>query len=136
MPDNQSDAIQRRMRQNLYPTEDSYFKQNPQVAGMAAEDNKVILNPYSQLSAQQKDAVALNEYSRIYMRENKIDPAFDLTPEQQKSFQTINQGKPYGSDLDIKHTILARIISGDPSVGKPTPDQIKWANQIKQGMNR
>jgi hypothetical protein len=33
-----------------YAGELDYFKNNPSVAGMATEDNKVILNPYSRLT--------------------------------------------------------------------------------------
>ena len=44
-----------------YPSEMNYFKQNPLVGGMATEDNKIILNPYSGLTRQQNNAIKQNE---------------------------------------------------------------------------
>jgi len=35
------------IRDKLYPGEDTYFKTNPHVSGMMAEDNRIIINPYS-----------------------------------------------------------------------------------------
>ena len=35
------------VRKDLYAGEDKYFKNNPHVAGMAAEDDKIIINPWN-----------------------------------------------------------------------------------------
>lgn len=107
-----------------YPTERGYFVRNPHVAGMAAEDGQIVLNPFSQLGPSQREAVAKNEAVRLWLRNNQVDPDFELTPEQQQRF-----GR-YGSPLDIKHTILGRILSGDPSAGTITPRQQLWADRI------
>jgi len=108
-----------------------YFKKNPNVSGMAAEDNRIILNPYSGLSDEQMNAVARNEATRLYLREEEVVPDFKLTDEQTKKF------KEYSSDLtDIKHTILGRILTNDPSVGEITPEQKNWAKWLKTQLEK
>ena len=70
-----------------YEGEVKYFRQNPTVAGMATEDNKVILNPYSGLNNAQKKAVAMNEAVRVLMKnESSLKPNFALTEEQKYFF--------------------------------------------------
>ena len=112
-----------------------YFKSNPNVSGMAAEDNKVILNPYSKLSKSEKDAVALNEYGRIIMRTNpNFAPNFKLT-DQQAKFLGSNTYKD-APEQDRLATIAARLLSGDPSAGTPTIDQLKFVNSLKEHINK
>jgi hypothetical protein len=104
----------------LYSGEDSYFKANPQTAGMATDDNYVILNPYSNLSPQQLSNVQANEAARLYMREFGT-PNVSLTNEQQSNLAGTNY-----KDADEearKATILARILSKDSSGGIPTLEQ-------------
>ena len=117
------------LRDQLFPGEDEYFKSNPHVAGMAAEDNKVILNPYSKISDKEKEAVLRNEAARVHMRSGLMPkPNYDLTPDQAEAFKTYGNG-----DADaIKQTIAARIFSGDPSAKTPTAAQIEYVNQLKQ----
>lgn len=111
-----------------------YFKQNPTVSGMATDDNRVILNPYSKLTEQEKKAVALNETARIKMRTTpELKPNFDLTPEQTK-FLDSNTYKQ-ASDEDRKATIAARILSGDPSAGTPTDQQLQFVETLKGSMS-
>jgi hypothetical protein len=112
-----------------------YFKSNPTVSGMAADDNKVILNPYSKLSKAEKDAVALNEYGRIIMRTNpNFAPNFKLTEEQTK-FLGSNTYKD-APEQDRLATIAARLLSGDPSAGTPTIDQLKFVNSLQEFLNK
>jgi hypothetical protein len=112
-----------------------YFKSNPTVTGMAADDNKVILNPYSKLSKAEKDAVALNEYGRIIMRTNpNFAPNFKLTDEQTK-FLGSNTYKD-APEQDRMATIAARLLSGDPSAGTPTIDQLKFVNSLQEFLNK
>jgi hypothetical protein len=111
-----------------------YFKNNPTVAGMATDDNRVIINPYSKLSAEEKQAVALNETARVKMRTTpELKPNFDLTPEQTK-FLDSNIYKQ-ASDEDRKATIAARILSGDPSAGTPTDQQRQFVETLKGSMS-
>ena len=112
-----------------------YFKSNPTVSGMAADDNKVILNPYSKLSKAEKDAVALNEYGRIIMRTNpNFAPNFKLTDEQTK-FLGSNTYKD-APEQDRLATIAARLLSGDPSAGTPTIDQLKFVNSLQEYLKK
>lgn len=110
-----------------YGSEDEFFKKNPTVAGMAAEDDRIILNPYSKLSASEKAAVAKNEAYRIYMRQKDVNPSFKVTQDQMSMFT----GTAYAKDeKSMKQTIIARILSGDPSA-KATPEQIAEADKIR-----
>ena len=112
-----------------------YFKSNPNVTGMAADDNKIILNPYSKLTKAQQDGVALNEYSRIIMRTNpNFAPNFKLTDEQTK-FLGGNVYKD-APEQDRMATIAARLLSNDPSAGTPTIDQLKFVNSLKEHINK
>jgi hypothetical protein len=113
----------------------AYFKSNPNVTGMAADDNRIILNPYSKLSKAQQDGVALNEYSRIIMRTNpQFAPNFVLSDEQTK-FLDSNTYKD-APEQDRMATIAARLLSGDPSAGTPTIDQLKFVNSLKEHINK
>ena len=106
-----------------FESELEFFKKNKKVGGMATEDGKVILNPFSSLSQTEKEAVALNESARLYIR--KIGaPSFSITNDQKKKFNE------YGSEDDVKSTIAARILSDDPSVSDATDEQIKYVNRF------
>jgi len=121
-------------RKELYPGEDEFFKAHPEVGGMAAEDNKVIMNPYSPLNDDQKNAVRLNETSRLWMRNSNESerPKMRLRRSQKKAFNTMQNGDPYSQNpQDIKETIIARIISNDASAGKTTHKQRKYAERLK-----
>lgn len=116
---------------NPYPSEDDYFKSNPSVAGMAAEDNQVVLNPYTGLTPQQQFAVYENELARIKMRSGGFKPDFNLTP-QQNQFLDSNTYATAGQD-DRRATIAARLFSGDSSAGQPTSEQLRFVqNKLMQ----
>ena len=117
------------IRTQLYPGEDDYFRKNPHVAGMAAEDDKIIMNPYSKLSDVEKQAVMVNEAARVHMRRNFDAPTFTLTPEQEQMFRTYSS-----NPVDIRSTLAARILSGDPSAGKATPEQIEYVKRLRKFM--
>lgn len=118
---------------DMYGTRDpeegelDFFKKKPEVAGMATEDNKIILNPFSKNSPEEQQAVAQNEALRLFMKQEGIDPDFELTDEQKEFFK----GTAYDKDpVAAKQTILARILTGDPSAKKVTPEQIKAAQEL------
>jgi hypothetical protein len=114
-----------------YPSEVKYFKDNPKVAGMATEDGRVILNPFTGLSLKEYQAVATNESARLLIKkEDKLKPDFKLTDYQTQflDFSTYR----YASEEDRKATIAARILSGDPSAGVPTPEQLIYVETLKQ----
>jgi hypothetical protein len=112
-----------------YAGELEYFKKNSNVAGMATEDNKVILNPYSNLKPEQYQSVAVNEASRIVMRRPEFKPDFELT-NQQKAFLDTTTYKS-ASEEERKATIAARILSDDPSSGVPTAQQNLFVNFLR-----
>ena len=108
--------------------EDKFFKGRPEVGGMAAEDGKIILNPYSPLKEQEKMQVAKNEAIRLWMRDNKTKIPFDITKDQSKAFSETE----YGSNPQaLKETIVARILTGDKSA-IATPEQQSFANNIME----
>lgn len=111
-----------------YESELSYFKKNPNVAGMATEDERVIFNPYSHVHPKNSDNIYKNEAARIHIRKSKNKPKFKITPEQHESF------KDYGEEQDIRDTIAARILSGDESAGNFTPEQKEYADMLNNEM--
>lgn len=113
-------------QRGLYPGEDQYLKANPHVGGMAAEDDQIIVSPYSTLSATEKNAVARNEAMRVLMRTGQVPaPTFDLTPEQGLRFGG------YSPEMqDRRETVAARMFSGDPSAGAPSMDQVNYRNML------
>jgi len=118
------------LRPDLHPGEDEYFRKNPHVAGMAAEDDRIIMNPYSKLKDAEKQAVMLNEAARVHMRRGTMQPPrFALTPEQESAF-----AKYSDNPVDRASTIAARILSGDPSALKPTPEQQDYVQQLRKFM--
>jgi hypothetical protein len=109
------------IRRDLYPGENNYFAQNPQVAGMAAETGDVILNPHSSPDVN-RDAVAKNESLRLLLRDLGMTPDFPLTDQQRGAFR----GTAYqGQEGPMRETIAARIYSGDKSA-YATPEQTDW----------
>ena len=116
-----------KIREQLYPGEESYFRANPHVSGMAAETGDIILNPHSPADVN-RNSVARNEALRLHLREQNIKPDFALTDEQRQGFA----GTPYGNDEDaLRATIAGRIYSGDPSA-RATPEQRAWVDQLTQ----
>jgi hypothetical protein len=111
-----------------YPGELDYFRANPHVAGMAAEDDRVILNPYSRNTSQEQEAVRRNEAARIWMRNNPhLAPSFGMTAGQQNFFK----GSAYENNLQpMRETLAARLLTGDPSAGQPTRAQNGYVQNV------
>ena len=108
-------------------SERKFFLSNPQVGGYAAPDNSIVLNPFSSLLPKEQESVAQNEGLRIALRKYpELQPKFELTPEQQKQFSS------YSKDpQDVKNTVFARIVTGDPSA-KATKEQTVYANLLHE----
>ena len=121
-----------KVRNNLFPKELDYFLNNRHVTGMAAEDGNIIFNPYANDDVN-FDSVGRNEAARLWLRENKVIPEFNVTDEQRASFRGTNYEK---DDVALKHTIMSRIISGDPSAGKITPSQKQWSDWLLDNLNK
>lgn len=109
--------------------EDEFFKYSPHVTGYATDDHYIVMNPYSIINEQEKSAVRLNEATRLFLRAKKIKPQFALTPDQLTTFSEYSH-----DENDIKHTIAARILSGDPSVGIPTNEQMEFVKKLRKEM--
>ncbi len=120
--------MERSLLREPYESELKYFKKNPQVAGMATEDERVIFNPYSSVHPEHSDSIYQNEASRIFMRKSKNRPKFKLTNQQKKTF------KDYGDEQDIRETIAARILSGDESSGEATSEQKDYVESLRNEM--
>ena len=121
------------VRTKLYPGEIEFFKKNLNTTGMAADDNSVILNPYSKLNDESKQSVIRNETARIFMRTNEFYPQFDLTPEQKETFKEYPKYTK-GNNRSVKETIAARALSGDSSAGILTPEQQQFVESLRYFM--
>jgi hypothetical protein len=116
-----------------------YFKKNPNVAGMAIGaglngydgERRVVVNPYAKLTPEGRKGLIENERIRHFMDETKPQLKFEPTGEQIKSFSGTEYGKPENLDK-LKQTIVARILTGDSSVGNVTPEQQMAAESIGQ----
>lgn len=114
------DAVYGYTVRSPYPGEDAFFKRNPSVGGMAAEDGQITLNPYSPLSPEERQAVARNEAIRLHQRDLGVRYTFPLTRHQRQSMA----GTAYSANDDAaRETIVARALTGDPSAGDLTDDQ-------------
>ena len=111
-----------------WPAEIDFFRAHPNVAGMATEDGRVVLSPFSQLTDSQQAAVALNEAARVFMERESLIPCFDLTPAQAIAFAN------YGPIEAQRATIAARLLSGDPSATSPTEQQIAFVRTLAKAM--
>ena len=110
-----------------------YFRANPHVAGMAGEDSSIVLNPFSPNTPEQQQLVAQNEAVRLWLRKNKVEPKFPVTPDQFASFKGTEYGKPENID-HLRQTLIARMMTGDPSAGGVTGDQRAFAENIAKRM--
>ena len=110
--------------------EAAWFHANPDVAGFAADDGSVVLNPYLRLSPRQLRSVLLNEATRIVLRcRRRASPAFFLNLWQRARFAD------YGTEIDRGHTVVARLVARDPSAGVPTAAQSRLVRRIRRSMN-
>ena len=112
-------------------SEMTFFRQNPSVAGYAAPDGNVVLNPLTTLTRMERQSVIRNETARILMRRSKeLTPLFDLTPEQGRAFAT------YGPLQQQRETIAARLVAGDPSALEPSLAQLQFVQRLLQALEK
>ncbi len=112
--------------------EGDYLRANPNVSGMAVPgDGVIVLNPHSRLSGSERALVALNEAARLHQMDNGMIHSFALTPAQQSFFD----GTPYATRPQMaRHTVVARMLSGDPSAAPYTPEQRSAASGVLAGL--
>ncbi len=111
-----------------------FFTENPTVGGMADFDSgTVVINPFKQWKPEERNSILTNESMRLFMRHNNVKPAFKLTEEQTNLFRNnrTNNGSDYiDNPSELQETIITRILSGDPSSGKATEEQIGIAEAL------
>lgn len=107
--------------------EERWFRVNQNISGYASDDGCIVTNPFTVLSEKELEGVCINEAIRLFMREHEINPKIELTQLQSDSFK----GTAYEGMSDAaRQTIIARIISGDPSALDCTAHQKKVADEI------
>mgnify|MGYP003148972571 CR=1 FL=1 len=129
------DNIKISIRDSLFPGEDSYYKENPHVAGMyVKETDDITINPYRDpsLSPAEREGLIRLETFRGAMSRDKIVPSFELTKKQTDWLREVKY--PEGA---WKETIASRIVAGDPTAGggdwkDVTEDQKRW---VKDTLN-
>ena len=111
-----------------YESENNFFSSAPHVAGYASPDGAVVLNPYSTIGDAGRRSVAINEGVRQQLRgmPDGIRPNVELTQAQRQSFLGSYSPNPQ----DISDTVIARILSADPSVGEISPEQYAQASVV------
>ena len=93
----------------------------------------MVLNPFSTLSPEEKEAVYRNESARIFMR---LDPSARPTRESfplttaQKNMPYPAYDPPYDPQQSLRETIAARMLSGDPSAGDSTQEQRRFIDEL------
>ena len=112
-----------------YPSESQFFTQSPHVAGMAAEDGRIVMNPnMAQRPRSEYEAVARNEALRSLFRANQIPrPNFELSDSQRAAF-----GRYSEDPQDIRETLVARWLTNDPSGGYPEKRNVNYLTQLMQ----
>tara|TARA_B100000287_G_C20602178_1_gene768563 strand:- start:1032 stop:1442 length:411 start_codon:yes stop_codon:yes gene_type:complete len=106
-------------------------QENKMVGGMADfETGTFILNPFRQWkSPEEKESVMANEALRLFMRSRNLNPVFELTDEQ-KQMPWLTGSSYKDDDKAVRETIISRLLSGDPSSGSPTKEQIGFAESV------
>jgi hypothetical protein len=103
-----------------------------QVPGYAADDGNVVFAPIP-MTGVNFDAVGQNEAARQFMRAQNFSE--NQLPVLSDSQRDALSGTSYSdaSPIDRRSTILARIFSGDPSGGTPTPEQRNFIENNLRG---
>ena len=113
------------------PTESEvqFFEQNTNVSGMGADDKTVVLNPIAKMAPNAFAAVLKNERVRLFLDESKLNPPITISDKQREIAKS--WGGPYSSDDSLlRKTIIARILSGDLSLGPYDASQLEWARRL------
>ena len=120
-----------------YPSEMEFFRQNPHIGGYAADDDRVVVNPYNRLSPVENEALIRNESARIFMRRNysarPTAESFPLTEEQRGYAYPVAQ-PPMLPEAALRETMAARVLTGDPGAGQTTPQQARFAEELAARM--
>ena len=126
------------LRRDPSASEASFFKKNPEVSGFASEDGMIVLNPHRKFTDEEEMSLLVNKASRLAIRRAPRSLAFPITQQQQGMFNDFAaRGVPgERSGQDIRETILARLVAGDPSAGIPNKPQVTEANRFRTELMR
>jgi hypothetical protein len=116
---------------NATDSERAFFQSSPNVAGYAAPDQAVVLNPFSTLPQESQQAVLRNERYRHAMGLMPSVPPFYPVNHQESAVagSAYSQG---GRNMD--ETGWARLLSGDASMAPYTMRQEEEANKLLEAM--
>ena len=110
-----------------------FFKSKPYVPAYAADDNKVVLNPFAPRKKAEFQATALNEAARILMRTKpQYQPKFELTDQQKRMLDSTEYRN--APEADRKATIAARLMTNDSSAGIATSEQTLASEELKRAL--
>jgi hypothetical protein len=121
--------------------EREFFRKRPDVAGYAAQDNAIVVNPYNENMRDPRNRKGLvnNEGARLYIRSRNYKAADlpDLTKDQRKFLMGLpspsGQGTGYSSDeLDLRATAIARYIGQEENFPKWSDEQIAFARSLME----
>ena len=101
------------------------------VGAYAADDNSIVLNPFVEMDPGMKRGLLMNEATRLHLRETEAgELPFSLTPKQEEMFG----GFPVGEKtlMDMQHSLIGRILSGDPNLPEVTSEQNMFAEEVFQ----
>jgi hypothetical protein len=114
-----------------YESELSFF-QNSGVPAYSSEDGAVVFNPFVHLDPAARRSLEMNEAARVWMSRNQLRPSFSLNPFQQSALSGTHYAN--ASEDARRETVAARLLSGDPSVGAPTPEQDAFVKRLRYAM--
>lgn len=124
---------------------DSYFKENPHVAGMAwgggenGSDPKsprvLVPNPYNEYmeDPEKRGGLLRIEAARHLMGEKGYNPSFEIPKEQEAWRKSL--GKYATNDVAFKQSVVSRILAGD-DVPNATKAQIAEAKKIEAMLDK
>ena len=111
-----------------------FFKNNTNVGGYASPDNKIVHNPYKNLSPQERFGISINEGTRLFLRNNPLyQQILTNYTNTNKQKQILNSYS--NNQQDINDTIAGRFMSNDPSINDYTLEQRIKLNLLKILMN-
>lgn len=128
----------------IRPNEDEFFKTRTDVAGMATDDNHIIVNPYHKAvnsNPQNREGLINLEGARLFLRNNNYtaDDLPDLTPEQRGFLMKLpapkGQKTPGYSDkeVDLRSTAISRFVGNDMAFPPPSEEQKAFVEKLRSG---
>ena len=110
-------------------SERQFFDRRPEVAGYAAPDQRVVINPGFHGN---RDSIVVNEGFRQLFRQRP-----DLVPSDLTILPSQNFGPEYANNPQAtRESILARLLSGDPSGSPYTWQQEEASRRVMEYLKR